>query len=209
MELFSPSPCPLAAILRGLPPEEAPRIGKVLFDAGFRMLEVPLNRPGALDAIRALKKSAPDDALIGGGTILTTKDVDAVKEAGGRLVVSPNCDPEVIMYTVKLGMVSLPGVATPTEAFRALAAGAHGLKLFPAEMILPPVVKALRSVIPPATPLFPVGGIHPENMAGFYAVGATGFGIGSQLYKPGMDVAAVGRAAEEFMTARSKLLQIL
>jgi 2-dehydro-3-deoxyphosphogalactonate aldolase len=209
METFSPSPCPLAAILRGLSPEEAPRIGKVLFDAGFRMLEVPLNRPGALDAIRALKEIAPDDALIGGGTILTTKDVDAVKEAGGRLVVSPNCEPDVIAYTIRLGMVSLPGVATPTEAFRALAAGAHGLKLFPAEMILPPVVKAMRSVLPATTPLFPVGGIHPENMTDYYAAGATGFGIGSQLYKPGADEAAVGRAAEEFMAARGKLLKLL
>lgn len=206
-ELFSPSPCPLAAILRGLSPAEAPRVGQVLFDAGFRMLEVPLNRPGALDAIRALVRIAPDDALIGGGTILTTNDVDAVKEAGGRLMVSPNCEPEVIAHAVSRGMVTLPGVATATEAFRALRAGAHGLKLFPAEMILPPVVKALRSVLPPETALFPVGGIHPENMAGFFAAGATGFGIGSQLYKPGMDEAAVKRAAGQFMAARRKLLQ--
>jgi 2-dehydro-3-deoxyphosphogalactonate aldolase len=205
--LFSPSPCPLAAILRGLSPAEAPRIGQVLFDAGFRMLEVPLNRPGALDAIRALIKIAPDDALIGGGTMLTVADVDAVKEAGGRLMVSPNCEPEVIAHAVKQRMITLPGVATPTEAFRALAAGAHGLKLFPAEMIAPAVVKALRSVLPDDTPLFPVGGIRPDNMSVYVAAGATGFGIGSQLYKPGMDEAAVKRAAEQFMSARQTILQ--
>jgi 2-dehydro-3-deoxyphosphogalactonate aldolase len=207
MELFFPSPCPLAAILRGLSPREAPGIGRVLIDAGFRMLEVPLNRPGALDAIRALKKIAPEDALIGGGTILTINDVDAVKEAGGRLIVSPNCEPDVIAYAVAQGMIALPGVATPTEAFRALRAGAHGLKLFPAEMISPAVVKALRSVLPAETALFPVGGIGPDTMAAYFAAGATGFGIGGQLYKPGMDEAAVKRAADEFMAARRKLLQ--
>jgi 2-dehydro-3-deoxyphosphogalactonate aldolase len=206
MEMFSPSPCPLVAILRGLSPAEAPRLGQVLFEAGFRMLEVPLNRPGALDAIQVLRKIAPDDALIGGGTILTTNDVDAVKDAGGRLIVSPNCEPDVIAHAVKQGMITLPGVATPTEAFRALKAGAHGLKLFPAEMITPAVVKAIRSVIPAETALFPVGGIRPGNMAEYFTAGATGFGIGSQLYKPGMDEAAVGRAAREFMAARQKLL---
>lgn len=207
MEPFSPSPCPLIAILRGLSPEEAPGIGKALFDAGFRMLEVPLQRPGALDAIRALKKIAPGDALIGGGTVLTTDEVDAVKEAGGRLIVSPNCEPEVIAHSVSLGMVSMPGVATPTEAFRALGAGAHGLKLFPAEMITPAVVRAIRSVLPADTALFPVGGIAPDSMAGYRAAGATGFGIGGNLYKPGMSVAAVKRAAGEFMAARRKLIE--
>jgi 2-dehydro-3-deoxyphosphogalactonate aldolase len=205
--LFSPSPIPLAAILRGLTPAEAPVVGRILLDAGFRMLEVPLNRPGAIDAIRALLKIAPEDALIGGGTILSTKDVDAVKEAGGRLIVSPNCEPEVIAYSVKQGMVSLPGVATPTEAFHALQAGAHGLKLFPAEMISPAVVKAMRSVLPSDTPLFPVGGINPQNMAPYIEAGATGFGIGGQLYRPGVDEAALRRAAEAFMTARRNLLQ--
>jgi 2-dehydro-3-deoxyphosphogalactonate aldolase len=206
MELFSPSPCPLIAILRGLSPDEAPRIGKVLFEAGFRMLEVPLNRPGALDAIRALKRIAPDDALIGGGTVLCIEDVDAVKEAGGRLIVSPNCEPEVIAHTARLGMISMPGVATPTEAFRALRAGAHGLKLFPAEMLSPAVVRAIRSVLPADTALFPVGGIGVDNMAGYYAAGATGFGIGGQLYKPGIDEAGIKHAAEEFMAVRRKLL---
>ncbi|MEN3366145.1 MAG: 2-dehydro-3-deoxyphosphogalactonate aldolase [Burkholderiales bacterium] len=206
MAPFSPTPCPLIAILRGLTPEEAPRIGRALLDAGFRMLEVPLNRPGALDAISALLEIAPADALVGGGTILSMKDVDAVKEAGGRLVVSPNCDPEVIAYAVQRKMIALPGVATPTEAFRALEAGAHGLKLFPAEMITPVVVKSLRSVLTAETALFPVGGIRPDNMADYYAAGATGFGIGGQLFKPGMDEAAVRLAAQHFMAARQQLL---
>jgi 2-dehydro-3-deoxyphosphogalactonate aldolase len=170
------------------------------------MLEVPLNRPGAFDAIAELKAIAPADALIGAGTVLRVSDVDAVQDAGGRLIVSPHCAPEVIAYAVQLGMVALPGVATPTEAFRALDAGAQGLKLFPAEMIPPSAVKSMRSILPAGTPLFPVGGIHPDSMAAYMAAGATGFGIGGQLYQPGIDTAAVKRAAEAFMTARRQLL---
>lgn len=200
-------PCPLVAILRGLTPSEAPHVGQMLFDAGFRLLEVPLNRPGALDAIRALVTIAPPDALIGGGTMLNTDDVDAVHEAGGRLMVSPNCEPGVIRHAVEKGQLALPGVATPTEAFRALDAGAHGLKLFPAEMITPPVVKSLRSVLPLKTWLLPVGGIHPHNMAPYIEAGANGFGIGSQLYKPGVEPAALKRAAVAFMLARQAIVQ--
>lgn len=206
MELFHPYPCPLVAILRGLTPEEAPVIGKTLFDAGFRMLEVPLNRPGALDAIAALLRVAPDDALIGAGTVLQVSDVDAVKDAGGRLIVSPHCAPDVIAHAVRHGMVAMPGVATPTEAFAALAAGAQGLKLFPAEMIPPPAVKAMRSILPPGTPLFPVGGIQPDSMAAYVAAGATGFGIGGPLYQPGIDAGRLRQAAESFMNARRSLL---
>jgi 2-dehydro-3-deoxyphosphogalactonate aldolase len=205
MQPFSPTPLPLTAILRGLTPDEAPAIGRVLLDAGFRMLEVPLNRPGALDAIRMLVKMAPADAVVGGGTILNIGHVEAVREAGGRLMVSPNCVPEVIAHAVKLGMVALPGVATPTEAFRAVDAGAHGVKLFPAEMISPAVVKALRSVL--EIPMFPVGGIRPDNMAEYYEAGAAGFGIGSQLYKPGSTPEQVRKVAEAFMAARQKILQ--
>jgi 2-dehydro-3-deoxyphosphogalactonate aldolase len=205
MQSFSPSTLPLTAILRGLTPEEAPAIGRVLLDAGFRMLEVPLNRPGALEAIRTLAKMAPEDALVGGGTILTLEHVEAVREAGGRLMVSPNCVPQVIAHAVKLGMVAMPGVATPTEAFRAVDAGAHGIKLFPAEMISPAVVKALRSVLD--IPMFPVGGIRPDNMAEYYEAGAAGFGIGSQLFKPGSTAEQVRKVAEAFMAARQKLLQ--
>lgn len=207
MQPFAPTPLPLTAILRGLKPEDAADVGRVLLDAGFRMIEVPLNRPGALDAIRTLVKMAPDDALVGGGTMLTIEHVEAVREAGGRLMVSPNCEPAVIAHAVKLGMVTLPGVATPTEAFRAFDAGAQGVKLFPAEMISPAVVKALRSVIQPELGMFPVGGIRPDNMAVYYEAGATGFGIGSQLFNSGSTAATVKKVAEEFMAARQKILQ--
>lgn len=207
MDLFHPSPCPLVAILRGLTPAEAPVVGRILFDAGFRMLEVPLNRPGAIDAIHALLRIAPDDALIGAGTVLNVHDVEAVKEAGGRLVVSPHCEPDVIAHAAQHGMIALPGVTTPTEAFRALQAGAHGLKLFPAEMIPPAAVKAMRSILPVDTPLFPVGSIHPHSMAAYVAAGATGFGIGGQLYQPRIAEAALKRSAEAFMSARRNLLR--
>ncbi|HJV74020.1 MAG TPA: 2-dehydro-3-deoxy-6-phosphogalactonate aldolase [Noviherbaspirillum sp.] len=206
MDLFHPSPCPLVAILRGLTPAEAPTVGRILFDSGYRMLEVPLNRPGAIDAMQALLRIAPDDALIGAGTVLTVADVEAVKEAGGRLIVSPHCALEVIAHAAQHGMIALPGVATPTEAFNALQAGAQGLKLFPAEMISPAAVKAMRSILPTGTPLFPVGSIHPHNMTAYYAAGATGFGIGGQLYRPRIAEADLKHSAEAFMAARKNLL---
>ena len=199
-------PCPLVAILRGLSPLEAEEIARTLFNSGFRMLEVPLNRPGACEAIQKIRKIAPADSIVGGGTMLTKDDVDAVYEAGGRLMVSPNCEPEVIRYSVDKGMLALPGVATPTEAFRALDAGAHGLKLFPAEMIPPSVVKAIRSVLPSHVHVMPVGGVNPNNMKAFFEAGATGFGIGSQLYQPGMNSDAVAKSAAAFMQARQALL---
>lgn len=204
-DLFQPSPYPLVAILRGLTPAEAPTIGRILFDAGFRMLEVPLNRRGAIEAIRILKGIAPDDAIVGAGTVLTTGDVDAVKDAGGTLIVSPHCAEEVISHAVRQGMLALPGVATPTEALRALHAGAQGLKLFPAEMIPPAAVKAILSILPSGTPVMPVGGIRPDSMEAYVAAGATGFGIGGQLYKPGVDADEVRRSAQAFMEARRKL----
>lgn len=207
MELFQPWPCPLVAILRGLTPAEAPMVGRVLFETGFRMLEVPLNRPNAIEAMKVLMQAAPPDALIGAGTVLTVQDVDAVKEAGGRLIVSPHCAVEVISHAVKLGMIAMPGVATPTEAFQALKAGAQGLKLFPAEMIPPGALKSIRSILPAGTPLFPVGGINPQNMAGYVAAGAAGFGIGGQLYQPNVEESAFRRSAQAFMSAREKLLQ--
>ncbi len=199
-------PCPLVAILRGLPPAEATGVARALFDAGFRMLEVPLNRPGALEAIDAIRHIAPANSIVGGGTILTRQDVDAVYEAGGRLMVSPNCEPDLIRHAVDKGMLALPGVATPTEAFRALDAGAHGLKLFPAEMMPPPVVKAMRSVLPSHIHIMPVGGVSPHNMKAYFEAGATGFGIGSQLYQPGMSIDAVAKSAAAFMQARQALL---
>ena len=207
MTQFALAPFSLVAILRGLSPEEAPAFGRILFDAGFRMLEVPLNRPGAIDAMRALLEIAPPDALVGGGTMLSTDDVDRVHAAGGRLMVSPDCKPEVIAHAAARGMIALPGVATPSEAFRALDAGAHGLKLFPAEMIPPAAVKAMASVLPAGTHLFPVGSISPDNMAAYAKAGATGFGIGGALFRPGVDEAGLRRAADAFMSARQGLLK--
>jgi 2-dehydro-3-deoxyphosphogalactonate aldolase len=157
--------------------------------------------------MQRLIEMAPDDALIGAGTVLKVADVNAVKDVGGRLIVSPHCAEDVISHAAASGMIALPGVATPTEAFRALAAGAHGLKLFPAEMIPPSALKAIRSILPPNTPLLPVGGINPQNMAGYVAAGATGFGIGGQLYQPGVEEAALTRSAQAFVAAREKLLQ--
>jgi 2-dehydro-3-deoxyphosphogalactonate aldolase len=206
-DIFRPAVLPMVAILRGLTPQEAPMVGRLLFNAGFRMLEVPLNRPGAIEAMQRLIEMAPDDALIGAGTVLKVADVNAVKDVGGRLIVSPHCAEDVISHAAANGMIALPGVATPTEAFRALAAGAHGLKLFPAEMIPPSALKAIRSILPPNTPLLPVGGINPQNMAGYVAAGATGFGIGGQLYQPGVEEAALTRSAQAFVAAREKLLQ--
>ena len=192
---------PLIAILRGLTPEEALDIGQALYQAGFRSLEVPLNRPGAIECIAALAAGLPAEALIGGGTMLTVEHVDAVHAAGGRLMVSPNCDPAVIRRAVELGMLASPGVATPTEAFAALAAGAHALKLFPAESLGQGGLKALKSVVPSGTDLWPVGGITPGNMAAYRAAGASGFGLGSALYAPGRSAQQVSDSAAEFVRA--------
>jgi 2-dehydro-3-deoxyphosphogalactonate aldolase len=192
---------PLVAILRGLEPDRAAEVGRVLFDAGFRILEVPLNRPGGLACIASLAAIAPKDALIGGGTMLTRADVDAVRAAGGRLMVSPNCNPAVIAHAVAAGLLAAPGIATATEAFAALGAGAHALKLFPAETLGIGGMKALISVLPPGTPLWPVGGVTPQSIGPWVRAGATGFGIGSQLFQPGMSLQSIAAAAREFMAA--------
>jgi 2-dehydro-3-deoxyphosphogalactonate aldolase len=192
---------PLVAILRGLPPQDAAQIGATLFEAGFRLLEVPLNRPGALDAIAELVRIAPKDALVGGGTMLAPQDVDAVKAAGGRMYVAPHCDPELIRYAVDAGMLCLPGVATPSEAFAALRAGAQGLKLFPAETIGYAGLRALRTVLPAGTHVLPVGGVNPGTIGEWVAAGATGFGIGTALYKPGMSAAEMAPVARSFIEA--------
>jgi 2-dehydro-3-deoxyphosphogalactonate aldolase len=192
---------PLVAILRGLAPNDAAPVGRVLFDAGWRLLEVPLNRPGALDAMRILIDMAPADAIVGGGTMLTVADVDAVAQAGGRLFVSPNCNPAVIARARAAGMLCAPGVATPTEAFAALDAGAHALKLFPAESIGPAGLKAMKSVLPAATPLWPVGGVTPEQIPAWKAAGATGAGIGSRLFTPGVTLDELARRAAAFAQA--------
>lgn len=198
LSAFNP---PLAAILRGLPAADATVIGQTLFDTGFRLIEVPLNRPGALQAIEAIARLAPADALVGGGTVLTPADVDAVSQAGGRWVVSPNCDPAVIDHAVALEMLCVPGVGTASEAFTALRHGAHGLKLFPAEVWGPRGLKALKAVLPPSVPLWPVGGVSADNLAEWRRAGADGFGIGGQLYQPGDAAPAVRVQAERVIQA--------
>jgi 2-dehydro-3-deoxyphosphogalactonate aldolase len=191
---------PLIAILRGLTPDEAPAIGEALVSSGFAIFEVPLNSPEPLHSIATLTKRFPQ-TLIGAGTVLNAQQVKDVHAAGGRLVVSPHFNPAVVAQALALGMVVLPGVATPTEAFAALDAGAHGLKLFPAEMISPATVKALRAVLPKATALMPVGGITPDSMAAYLAAGATGFGLGSALYAPGRSAQEVRVQAQAFVQA--------
>lgn len=191
---------PLVAILRGLTPEEAPAVGDAIVEPGFRLLEVPLNSPRPLDSIALLARRFPQ-ALVGAGTVLTAQEVRDVHAAGGELIVAPNFNAEVVAEAKRLGLVSLPGVMTPTEAFGALAAGATGLKLFPAELASPAVVKALLAVLPKGTPLMPVGGIAPDNMDAWRAAGSAGFGIGSALYKPGKSAAVVREDAQRFVAA--------
>lgn len=192
---------PLVAILRGVRPEEAVDIGKALVAAGFRLIEVPLNSPRAFVSIEALRAALPGDVVVGAGTVLAVEDVAAVRAAGGEQIVSPHTDIRIIEATKSLGMASIPGAATPSEAFTALAAGADCLKLFPAEMIQPPVVKAMLAILPAGTAVLPVGGITPEAMRPFVEAGARGFGLGSALYKPGMTAAEIGTRAERFAAA--------
>ena len=181
---------PLVAILRGLQPAEALAIGEALVEAGFRLIEVPLNSPQPLASIALLRRRFPQ-AMIGAGTVLTAADARDAAAAGGELVVAPNFDRDVVAETLRLGMTSLPGIMTPTEAFAALGAGVHGLKLFPAELASPAVVGALLAVLPKGTPLIPVGGIGADNLAVWRTAGAAGFGLGSSLYRPGDDAATV------------------
>ena len=191
---------PLIAILRGLTPAEAVPIGQALVSTGWTLIEVPLNSPQPLDSIAAMVRTFPQ-ALIGAGTVLTPSDVRNVHAAGGQLIISPNFNPAVVHEAVRLGLVCLPGIMTASEAFAALDAGAAGLKIFPAEMASPAVIKALRAVLPANVLVLPVGGITPENMAAYRAAGANGFGIGSALYKPGTTADAVNANATKFIAA--------
>lgn len=191
---------PLVAILRGLQPAEALPVGQALLSTGWTLIEIPLNSPQPLDSIAAMAGAFPQ-ALIGAGTVLTAGDVRNVQAAGGQLIVSPNFNPAVVREAVRLGLVCLPGVMTASEAFGALEAGATGLKIFPAEMITPAVVKALRAVLPSGTVVLPVGGITLENMHPYLAAGANGFGIGSALYKPGTSAAGVAENAIKFIAS--------
>lgn len=198
-------PLPLIAILRGLTPPEAPAIGDAIAGAGFRVLEVPLNSPQPLASIRRLVDALGSDCLIGAGTVTTPRQVDEVAAVGGRLIVMPHADTAVIRAAKAAGLICVPGVATSTEAFAAIGAGADGLKLFPAEQVSPKVLEAWRAVLPPDLPVLPVGGISPDNMGPWLAAGASGFGIGSALYAPGRDPVEVGRRARAFAQAWASL----
>ncbi|KIZ49401.1 2-dehydro-3-deoxy-6-phosphogalactonate aldolase [Pseudomonas oryzihabitans] len=189
---------PLIAILRGVTPDEIVAVGRALHDAGFRVIEIPLNSPQPYESIRRLTAELGESCLIGAGTVLTEAQVAEVDAAGGRLIVSPNANLAVIRASKAAGLVSAPGVATPSEGFAALDAGADSLKLFPAEQLGPAVVKAWRAVFPKELALLPVGGITPDNMGPYVAAGANGFGLGSALYKPGLSAAQVSANAQAF-----------
>lgn len=193
--------CPLVAILRGVRPDEVESIGEALVDAGFTLVEVPLNSPDPFASIAALARRIGDRAMVGAGTVLTVDDVARVGDAGGRMVISPNTNVDVIAATARAGMASLPGYFTPSEAFAALAAGASALKLFPAEAASPAVLKAQRAVLPKHVPVLVVGGVSPDTMGPWRAAGADGFGLGSALYKAGATAAQVGEAARAFVAA--------
>ncbi len=195
------APLPLIAILRGVRPAEAMAVGEALVAAGFAAIEVPLNSPEPLASIRLLADGFGDRALIGAGTVRDPADVARVAAAGGRLIVMPHGDAGVIGAAKQRGLLCVPGVATPTEAFAALDAGADALKLFPAEALPPAVLKAWRAVLPSDVWLLPVGGIRPGSMAAYVAAGANGFGLGSALYKPGMSAVQVGANARAFAAA--------
>jgi 2-dehydro-3-deoxyphosphogalactonate aldolase len=192
---------PLIAILRGLKPENAEAVGHALVEAGFRIIEVPLNSPEPFRSIEILAKTMPDDVLIGAGTVLEPDLVNGVHDVGGKLIVMPHADIEVIKRAKDLRLICTPGVATPTEAFAALKAGADAIKIFPAEATPPAVVKAWRAVLPKDAIALPVGGIKPDNMKPYLDAGANGFGLGSALFTPAMSVEEIGRNARDFAAA--------
>ena len=192
---------PIVAILRGVKPDEVVQIAGALFDAGVRAIEVPLNSPDPFDSVARLSAAYGDRCLCGAGTVLSPADVDKVLAAGGRLIVTPNCDPAVISHAVELGLTVMPGFATATEAFAALAAGARHLKLFPAATYGPAHIRALKSVLPRDVPMFAVGGIGLGELATWLKAGADGFGVGGELYKPGDGPEAVGGRASALLKA--------
>ena len=192
---------PIISILRGVHPAEAVAIAGVILAAGIDRIEVPLNSPSPLESISAIAKTYGDRALIGAGTVLTVAQVQQVRAAGGKLAVSPNCDPAVIAATIAAGMQSWPGIFTPSEAFAALQAGATGLKLFPGDMAGPKGLKAMRAILPTGTQVYAVGGAGPENFAEWIAASADGFGLGSAIYKPGDTPETVAAKAQAIVAA--------
>ena len=199
------SPLPLIAVLRGIAPAEIDAVGAALTEHGFRILEVPLNSPDPFDSIARLAERYAERCLTGAGTVVKLADVARVADAGGRLIVMPHGDVAIVREAKRRGLICLPGVATPTEAFAALDAGADGLKMFPAEQLSPAVLKAWRAVLPRDALVFPVGGIRPDNMAVFWAAGASGFGTGSNLYQPGASAEAVRSSAAAYAAAFTAL----
>jgi 2-dehydro-3-deoxyphosphogalactonate aldolase len=193
--------CPLVAIIRGVRPDEAEAIGAAIIGAGIRIVEVPLNSPDPLRSIELLARRFGQEALIGAGTVLDRDQVDQVQRVGGRLIVSPSTDPEVIGHAHRAGLVTAPGFFTPSEAFTAIRAGADALKLFPAEAASPAVVKSIRAVLPKDMPLLVVGGVRPEAARGWMEAGADGFGLGGAVYRPGQSPADTATAAAAFVAA--------
>ncbi|MXQ12532.1 2-dehydro-3-deoxy-6-phosphogalactonate aldolase [Microvirga makkahensis] len=192
---------PLVAILRGLRPESAEAVGMALVETGFRVIEVPLNSPDPFRSIETLARTMPGDVLVGAGTVLDPEQVDGIRDVGGKLIVMPHGDPDVILRAKEHGMMCMPGVATPTEAFAALKARADAIKIFPAEGIPPAVLKAWRAVLPKDAVVLPVGGIRPGNMKPYVDAGANGFGLGSALFTPAMTIEDIARNARAFASA--------
>jgi 2-dehydro-3-deoxyphosphogalactonate aldolase len=199
---------PLVAILRGVTPDEVLSIGDALAGAGFAIIEVPLNSSDPLESIRRLREHCGDEVLVGAGTVTSPRQVDDVARVGGQLIVMPHGDGEVVRAAKGAGLACIPGIATPTEAFAALANGADALKLFPAELLTPAVLRSMRAVLPATTRFLPVGGISPDSMAAYVAAGATGFGLGSALYRRGDDAGRVSANARDFVDAWRRIRSV-
>ncbi|MEO6396815.1 MAG: 2-dehydro-3-deoxy-6-phosphogalactonate aldolase [Devosia sp.] len=191
----------IIAILRGLTPPEAINVCKTLCAAGITMIEIPLNSPQPLKSIAAASKALEDQAMIGAGTVLTPEEADAVRQSGGTFIVSPDTNEDVIRHTRQIGLQSFPGFFTPTDAFRAVRAGANGLKAFPAEVLGPKGIRALKAVLPPEIPLYAVGGANPDNFREYFDAGCAGFGLGTYIFKPGMGLEEIGGRARTAVAA--------
>lgn len=197
---------PLVAILRGLPSEHAIEVSTILVEAGFKIIEVPLNSPNPFESISKIKNQFGDDVIVGAGTVLSGNAAQQVFDAGGELIVAPNLNGEVAVVAKKLAMIYCPGILTPTEAFTALSLGATTLKLFPADAHPPSYIKAIRAVLPPETTIMPTGGIVPDNMAQYLSAGANGLGLGSALYSPGKSMDEISSAAKAYISAIMPLI---